>query len=362
MSWEERWQAERARLLAALGWLGAGSAVGRTGSHDCGQFGLIEKIMPVGAGGLLGTAAADPLEIGLSTWPFPPQEPTMAALAALGYVPHTEQPDAEYRMFARADDGTQLLVAASGSADWTNACVLREFAAVNEHARASLAAEGPYPQAAGALQRAAAAWWPAAVGFAPLQAVIQEMAGCPCPWSVSSGWALDLFLGRVTRIHHDVDLIVDRSDQSALRTYLEARGYEMVTPLAGRLEPWPPHMRLELPRHQVHAHRENDFIDILLTDFAGGCWFYRRDPAIVRTLARSFRTTEDGTRYLAPELVLLFKSKNTGHGARPQDQHDYEAVLPHLDAEARAWLQWALTATDPQHPWLASLSARGRAA
>ena len=32
-------------------------------------------------------------------------------------------------------------------------------------------------------------------------------------------------------------------------------GWKFVTPFEKRLEPWPPHMRLELPRHQVHAHR-----------------------------------------------------------------------------------------------------------
>ena len=356
MNWEERWQAERARLIAALGWLaGAGSDGGRSG----GPRGLIEQIAPLGAGGLPGTDVADRLEIGLATWPFPPAASTLATLAELGYVPVAEQPHAEVWLFQHADDGKQLLVAECGSAGWTDACLLREFAAADEAARAGLAAAGPLPQTAGALLAAAAAWWPTAVGFAPLHAVTQEMAGCPCPWAVSSGWALDLFIGQATRVHRDVDLIVDRSDQLALRTHLEGRGYGMVTPLEGRLESWPVHMRLELPRHQVHAHRENDFIDILLTDFTGGCWHYRRDPAIVRLLASAFRATEDGLRYLAPELVLLFKSKNTANHARPQDQHDFELVLPHLDVEARAWLHWALVATDPQHPWLGSLVAGG---
>jgi hypothetical protein len=30
-------------------------------------------------------------------------------------------------------------------------------------------------------------------------------------------------------------------------------------------------------------------------------------------------------------------------------------VQPHLDAEARAWLRWALIATEPAHPWIAQL-------
>ena len=38
-------------------------------------------------------------------------------------------------------------------------------------------------------------------------------------WS-NGGWALDLFLERVTRVHHDVDVVVDRADQLALREQL----------------------------------------------------------------------------------------------------------------------------------------------
>jgi hypothetical protein len=45
-------------------------------------------------------------------------------------------------------------------------------------------------------------------------------------------------------------------------------------------------MQLELPRHQVHAHRDGAFIDILLSDIAHGVWRYRRTPPAV---LRSFQ-------------------------------------------------------------------------
>lgn len=62
-----------------------------------------------------------------------------------------------------------------------------------------------------------------------------------------------------------------------------------------------------------------------------------------------------GIFYLAPELVLLFKSKNTGTHERPKDQRDFEKTLPHLEPERRAWLYWALMATSPDHPWIKEL-------
>jgi hypothetical protein len=63
---------------------------------------------------------------------------------------------------------------------------------------------------------------------------------------------------------------------------------------------------------------------------------------------------ESGIPFLAPELVLLFKSKNTSatQTDRSKDQLDFERVCPHLDPERRAWLRWALLATDPAHPWI----------
>jgi hypothetical protein len=198
-------------------------------------------------------------------------------------------------------------------------------------------------------------WWIARSDFGPVKAVERELADVDHSWFISSGWAIDLFLGRVTRYHHDVDVAVPRAAQLALQRHMAQRGWRWVTPLDGQLEPWPSGQFLELPRHQAHAHRTGEFIDFLLTDFHNGCWIYRRDPRIVRTAVDAFMQGRNGIRYLAPELVLLFKSKNTGDQARPQDQADFENVAPLLDAERRTWLRRALTTVDPKHPWLAQL-------
>jgi hypothetical protein len=63
-----------------------------------------------------------------------------------------------------------------------------------------------------------------------------------------------------------VDVVINRTDQLILQQYLTARGWKFVTPFQKRLEPWPPLMWLESPRHQVHAHRDGAFIDFLITD------------------------------------------------------------------------------------------------
>jgi hypothetical protein len=191
--------------------------------------------------------------------------------------------------------------------------------------------------------------------FAPLHRVVEELRGFRSPWHICGGWALDVFLSRVTRVHHDVDVAVSRADQLALQQHLTARGWKLLTPLEGRLQPWPMHMRLELPRHQVHAHRRGAFIDFLLADLDGGVWRYRREPAIIRDMGRAGLLSDEGIPFLAPELVLLFKSKNTSGKERSKDQADFEEVFLRLEPERRAWLRWALLAVDPSHPWIERL-------
>ena len=63
---------------------------------------------------------------------------------------------------------------------------------------------------------------------------------------------------------------------------------------------------------------------------------------------RSSRHTADGIPYQRPEIALLFKAKHT----REKDQADFDAVLPLLDPDARAWLADALELVHPGHPWI----------
>jgi GrpB-like predicted nucleotidyltransferase (UPF0157 family) len=348
----EQFTEERARLLAALGEITAG--------------GIIESSQHVGATSWPDAPEDATIDLALAVWPFPLEPARQAALEALGYTPLPTGEDAKVLRFRHRSGRWQVHVLTVGSREWADYVVLNEYLQADQTARqryrawrASLTAIEDAGKAKATyfmhLMPAANAWWIEQHGFAPLQAIVVELAGFERPWYISSGWALDLYLSRVTRVHHDVDVVIARHDQLALQKYMMARGWQFVTPLQGNLEPWPQHMRIELPRHQVHAHREGAFIDFLLTDLADGIWRYRRDPLIIRHGERMSLTTAEGIRYLAPELVLLYKSRNTSDQERSKDQHDFEQVYPHLEPERRAWLRWALLATNPQHEWLAEL-------
>lgn len=334
--------AERNRLLAALRHVTAG--------------GVIEQIAQVGAASMPGLPASSLLEMAITMWPFPLEAPVLTQLADLGYMRVPSAEETGCVRFRHVTGTFSLAIWMAGAEAWFDCIVVRDYLRADADARVCYAHTALAPVAEPALVAAARTWWVQYHGFTPLHAVAEELRTLPAPWYISSGWALDLFLGQPSRCHHDVDVVIARADQLRLQQHLTDRGWQFATPLDGRLEPWPRHMYLELPRHQVHAHRAGAFIDILFTDIAHGVWRYRREPSIVQATERIVLQTADGLSFLAPEVVLLFKSKNTGNQDRSKDQTDFECVYPHLDLTRRAWLRWALCVTTPQHPWLALLT------
>ena len=175
----------------------------------------------------------------------------------------------------------------------------------------------------------------------------------PVSWAIAGGWAIDLALGRVTRPHADVDVAVFRDDQAALRAALPGWTFEAV--VGGARVPWPAGVQLELPIHEVYGRPAPGaaVVEFLFNERDGIDWVYRRDPAIRRPVARVLRAGPGGVRVLAPEVVLLYKSK----APRAADDHDFRVAAELLDAEARTWLRAALGRRAPGHPWAASLEA-----
>lgn len=353
----ERLAQERARLISSLGALTDG--------------GVIEQIEPIGAASVSGLPTRSFIDVALAVWPFPLEPSCLDKLRELGYATAPGcDPALEHR--CRHTGGVfQLFIVAAGSDQWTDYLLVRDFLRYDPEARQSYKAfkqtwadrpdpnETEYEAAKtgrfSEMLDAARHWWVAYHGFSPLDAVRKEMEAFPHPWYISSGWAIDLFLGRVTRVHHDVDVVVSFANQIALQQHLTERGWKWVTPYDGQLTPWPPYFALSPPRHQAHAHRDGAFIDFLF-EVHDGVWRFRRNPSVLRALERISLRTEAGIPFLTPEVVLIYKSARGPKGLRARDQEDFESALPHLLPEARAWLRWALTATDPEHPWIKLLT------
>lgn len=353
--WSGEFARERVRLVAALGAMPTG--------------GIVEQCEHVGATSVSGLLGQPCLDIALAVWPFPLEESARQALATLGYELDHEFASAPEQRFQHTSAAIRLYAIESGSPLWMDFLALREYLRADQAARdafTALKSRWEEGVASPGYQEMKGQWleerlvdarlaWIEREGFAPVRQVAEELRDFDHAWQIGGGWALDLFLGRVRRIHDDVDVTISRADQAALQRYLTARNWTLLTPFDGQLQPWPAHMRLEPPRHQAHAHRDGVFIDFLLGDIADDVWRYRREPAIIRDASRISLQSDEGIPYLAPELALLFKSKRDSGTVRAKDQADFETACSILDPERRAWLRWALTATNPDHPWLDQL-------
>jgi hypothetical protein len=172
-------------------------------------------------------------------------------------------------------------------------------------------------------------------------------------WWIAGGWAIDLWLGRQTRRHVDLDVAALRVDQARIWERLD--GWDLHLAHEGRLRRLPRNPSVEPPFHAVWcrpAHAGDWAFELLLNDSDGERWLFRRDHRVVRPLRSIGETSREGTPFLAPEIVLLFKAKNR----RGPDEQDFSAALPTLGTERREWLCRALDVVHPDHPWLARLA------
>jgi len=189
----------------------------------------------------------------------------------------------------------------------------------------------------------------------PLDEVARTFFDAPFRWWVSGGHALDLHLGRSWRRHSDTDIGVNRSEAPQLLQVLD--GWDIRVATAGVLTPWAGEP-LEAERSQNNLWCRSDpgepwCLDVTIGDGNDREWVYRRDASVRRNWSDAVLTRAGGTPYLAPDLQLLFKSKDV----RPKDDLDAAAVIPSLDPERRSWLAAHLPV---DHSWQ-SLIAEKRA-
>jgi len=176
--------------------------------------------------------------------------------------------------------------------------------------------------------------------------VTARLEGVGATWYVLGGWALDLFQGRQTREHEDLEIGVDADEFGAIQEAL----VDLELFVVGDGRAWP------LTQAALTAHRQTWArepgsglwrVDVIREQWDGGFWIYRHDPRIRIPASELVARTSDRTPYVRPEIALLFKSRQ----ARPKDERDFAAVVPLLDVDRRAWLAETLGLVDPGHPW-----------
>jgi hypothetical protein len=197
------------------------------------------------------------------------------------------------------------------------------------------------------------------------------------PWLLCGGWAVDAWLGRPTRRHHDVDIAVFHQDQRAIFEHLPGWalvGHDPNVP-DDTTEPWNGR-HLDLPAHihvpelrsplatttaATHAAFEFEF---LLNERRGSDWILNRRLDVALPLERGIQKSSWGLPTAAPEVVVFFKAggdlsadeRQAGDKLlRRQDEQDFFALLPILAEAQRSWLRESVSRIHPEHPWLTHL-------
>ena len=181
-----------------------------------------------------------------------------------------------------------------------------------------------------------------------VQELLKDLA---IPWWIAGGWAIDLFLGKSTREHEDIDILILRSDQLALQEYL--CDWDLHKTQQPGLKPWPQGEYLQLGVNDIWCRRDPSSpwsMEFMLMDTEDDEWVYRRDPRVRGSISMLGTQTDGGIPYLRPEIQLLYKAKLQ---TREKDQHDFDRALPRLGQEARQWLLRALSLQFEQgHEWI----------
>jgi GrpB-like predicted nucleotidyltransferase (UPF0157 family) len=352
--WPERFRLERQRVLETL-------------FPFTGPL-LVEH---VGSTSVPGLNAKPVLDIVVYVEKLPLSSEAKAALGTLGYEDRGEAGIPGRAFFRTNPRDRHLHVVGFGNPFFASHLLFRSYLRAHPDAarryetlKLSLAIKYPddrasYTSAKGPLIQEilleAHAW---EQDFGPLRCLQTALENAPFPWFIAGGWALELHAGSTHRAHEDVDVIVYRSDALELQRFLRAQGWHLEQILNGRYAPWADGEALQDGVHQVHAERSDNaagYLDFLITPGTEHDWFFRRDQRIARPRALAECIGLHGIPYIAPEIVLLFKSRVAGHEPRGKDQLDFDRTLPMLETEPRTWLHDTLERISLEHAWLERL-------
>ena len=189
----------------------------------------------------------------------------------------------------------------------------------------------------------------------PLQ-VASAMADFRRPWCVAGGWALDLWLGQVTRDHFGVDVAVLRDHQLELRRHLSGFVFKLKAARGERPVAWKDDgQMLMLPVHELFAtDRPTGRAWRVFLDESDGIEWYDRWHGDVRMNLAGWRWQGlANVPVLNPLIVLLHKSRRP----EPKDDLDFRLALEKLTDQQKSWLHVALLRQSVDHPWLDRLVA-----
>lgn len=195
-------------------------------------------------------------------------------------------------------------------------------------------------------------------------------------YALCGGSAIDLFIGQKTRPHKDLDVSVYWEDRDEIVQYMLEHGWNIYEPCGYQylhkitnikeqkcvksniwcIKHNNPHYKFVEHEKEIFTvnfdgseQTKLDFIEFLFNNHDSEHFIYARNHSIKRELYKAIIKSND-VCYLAPELVLLYKSNALNN---PDYQHDFDNVLPKMNENQITWLENALVCMFPDgHEWI----------
>ena len=184
-------------------------------------------------------------------------------------------------------------------------------------------------------------------------------------WAICGGFALDLFLEKDTRTHSDIDICVFEKDREKILSYMlqnnwlvyEFRGQGKVRPLEGPLSSetgrnlmctngkcdivkfYPCEDDNLLWHEFFHTGiKEFNYLEFLFNTTNEDYFVFDKQQEIKREISKAILFNND-IPYLAPEIVLLYKSSRSENA---EYHYDFEQTYSHMNAEQKMWIAKSL--------------------
>lgn len=210
-----------------------------------------------------------------------------------------------------------------------------------------------------------------------LKEAVDLLNGQRFEYAICGGLAIDIFLGYESRKHGDIDLHAFCNDRNSIILYMQSNDfnvYEMlgegrahhITDINNQIykkrnifcsTPDCELVKL-IPTDEIDIYiidffhigqSKLNFIEFLFNDKDENYFLYARNKEIKRELSKAI-LSENGLSYLAPELLLLYKSTDT---EREGYQQDFKLLYSKMNNEQKEWFNNSLKTMYPNgHKWL----------
>lgn len=199
-------------------------------------------------------------------------------------------------------------------------------------------------------------------------------------WAICGGYAIDMFCREKTRKHIDIDICVFWEDRDTVIKFIKGLNWTVYEACGGGVV----HLVSELGRQKYLKNNifcvkdgnklfhvapisddmykcnidnteqvELDYIEFLFDKRDRGYFLYSRNENVTREMDKAI-LFDGGVPYLAPEISLLYKSKEY---QREDYEHDFTVATNKMSNDSKNWLVNSLDICYPEgHAWSSRLN------